>query len=362
MNALPPLKAIERAVRERDASFDGIFFIAVRTTGIFCRPSCPSRPTRPENRQYFASAREAIFAGYRPCKRCRPLHAVGRPPAWVERLLAAVEADPTARLRDRDLRTMGIDPARARRHFLKFYGMTFQAFCRGWRMGQALEQIRQGAEIDDVALGNGYESHSGFREAFRRTFGKPPGRSREEDCVIVSWAESPLGPLVIGTTAEGICLVEFTDRRALEGQFATLRQRFGRAIVPGQHDHLEQLKEELTSYFAGKRTEFRVPLVYPGTPFQVAVWDRLRAIPYGQTLSYEALARAVGVPGAQRAVGRANGQNRICILLPCHRVVNKDGRLGGYGGGLWRKQYLLDLERGMPGLQRPALNGEMTRP
>jgi AraC family transcriptional regulator of adaptative response/methylated-DNA-[protein]-cysteine methyltransferase len=212
-------------------------------------------------------------------------------------------------------------------------------------MGKALEQIRQGADLDEVALGNGYDSHSGFREAFGRTFGRPPGRSRGTDCVVAGWVESPVGPLVVAARAEGICLLEFTDRRMLETQFDTLRQRFGCAIVPGRHEHLDQLQDELAQYFAGKLTEFRVPVVYPGSPFQCKVWDRLRQIPYGETLSYEALAREIGSPGAQRAVGRANGQNRIAIILPCHRVVNKDGQLGGYGGGLWRKEFLLDLER-----------------
>ncbi len=337
---------MERAYLGRDVSYDGIFFLAVRTTGIFCRPSCPARKPKPENVTYYTSAREALFAGYRPCKRCRPMDANGKPPDWVGKLLAAVERDPSARLSDADVRGLAIDPARARRYFVKNYGMTFQAYCRGRRMGKALEQIRQGVGLDDVALGNGYESHSGFREAFARTFGKPPGRSRDADCVTVGWTESPVGPLVLGATARGVCLLEFTDRRMLEAQFTTVRKRFACAIVPGEHEHLDQLKDELARYFAGELRDFTVPLVYPGTPFQVRVWDGLLQIPYGETRSYEQLALDVGAPGAQRAVGRANGLNRIAIVIPCHRVVNKGGQLGGYGGGLWRKQYLLDLERG----------------
>lgn len=359
MNRLPSLNELNRAVRDRDSTYDGIFFLAVRTTGIFCRPSCPSRPTRPENRRYFSTAREAIFAGFRPCKRCRPLETAGRPPAWIARLLTAVDQAPGQRIRDADLRRLSVDPVRVRRFFAKHYGMTFHAYCRGRRMGDALQQIRNGAGLDDVALGHGYESPSGFREAFARLFGEPPGRSRNKDCIRAGWVESPLGPLLAAATEEGVCLVEFTDRRALESQFKVLRARFDCAIVPGDHDHLEQLKDELARYFAGELQEFRVPLTYPGSPFQAAVWEELRQIPYGQTCSYEAIARAVGTPAAQRAVGRANGQNRICILIPCHRVVNKDGRLGGYGGGLWRKQFLLDLERGQKTLQPASatLNG-----
>jgi AraC family transcriptional regulator of adaptative response/methylated-DNA-[protein]-cysteine methyltransferase len=344
-NTLPPLKEMERAVNASDISYDGIFFVAVRTTGIFCRPSCPARKPLPKNREYFATAREALFAGYRPCNRCRPLEADGRPPEWVARLLDAVERDPKARWRDADLRGQGIDPTRVRRYFRQHYGMTFQAYCRGRRLGEAFQQIRNGADLDDVALGHGYESHSGFREAFMKTFGKPPGRSRQAGCIVTDWMESPLGPLLVAATAEGICLLEFTDRRALDNQFAALRKRFDCAVVPGKHPYLDQLKDELAEYFAGQRREFTVPLVYPGSPFQVAVWEQLLRIPYGETRSYKDIACAVAAPAASRAVGRANGTNRIAIVIPCHRVVNEGGRLGGYGGGLWRKQFLLDLER-----------------
>jgi len=350
MSSLPSTREMEQAVQRRDASYDGIFFVGVRTTGIFCRPSCPAKTPLARNRQYFATAAEAIFAGYRPCKRCRPLDTNGRAPSWAQRLLSEVEQTPMGRIRDADLRAMNIDPARARRYFLKHYGMTFHAYCRGRRMGKALEQIRQGAPLDDVALGHGYDSHSGFRDAFAKTFGQPPGRSRTADCLVVGWVESPVGPLLVAAKEEGICLLEFTDRRMLETQFATLRKQFACAIVPGTHPHIDQLKKELAQYFTRTLKSFTIPLVYPGSPFQRAVWEQLLQIPYGETRSYEALASAIGCYGAQRAVGRANGQNRIAIVIPCHRVVNNDGRLGGYGGGLWRKQFLLDLERGVRSL------------
>jgi AraC family transcriptional regulator of adaptative response/methylated-DNA-[protein]-cysteine methyltransferase len=345
MSDLPSIGEMEPAWRNRDAGYDGVFFLAVKTTGIFCRPSCPARKPLARNVQYFASVKEAIFAGFRPCKRCRPLDTDGRPPAWVQMLLTAVERDPAARLGAKQLRKLNIDPARARRYFLKHYGMTFQAYCRGRRMSEALQQIREGAPLDDVGLGHGYESTSGFREAFQQTFGKPPGRARTEDCIVTDWIESPIGPFVAGCTPAGICLMEFSDRRMLEAQFATLRKRFGCAIVPGKHEHLDRLKAELGEYFAGTRRQFAVPLIYPGTAFQQRVWNGLLKIPYGETCSYEDLANAVGAPNAQRAVGTANGMNRIAVVIPCHRVVNKGGKLGGYGGGLWRKQFLLDLER-----------------
>jgi AraC family transcriptional regulator, regulatory protein of adaptative response / methylated-DNA-[protein]-cysteine methyltransferase len=347
MIELPSTREMERAYKTRDTSYDGIFFLAVRSTGIFCRPSCPARKPDPRNVQYYPSAREAIFAGFRPCKRCHPLDSNGATPAWISGLLARVERDPSARYSDTFLRSIGVDPSRARRFFLKNYGMTFQAYCRGRRLGKALEQIRRGVDLDDVALGYGYDSHSGFRDAFSRTFGNSPGRSRSTDCIVTAWIESPLGPILAGATSEGVCLLEFTDRRMLDAQFAVLRKHFDCAIVPGENQHIVQLRKELGEYFNGSRKQFTVKLVFPGSPFQERVWKELLRIPYGKTVSYEAIARRIGSPAAQRAVGHTNGLNRIAIVIPCHRVVNKSGALGGYGGGLWRKQKLLALEQGI---------------
>jgi AraC family transcriptional regulator, regulatory protein of adaptative response / methylated-DNA-[protein]-cysteine methyltransferase len=180
-------------------------------------------------------------------------------------------------------------------------------------------------------------------------------RHRDDgDCVVIAWIESPLGPLVAGARTEGVCLLEFTDRRMLNAQMDAVRRRFRCAVVPGESPHFVQLREELQAYFAGALRQFSVPIVAPGTAFQEQVWNELLRIPYGETRSYEALAETLGNPGAQRAVGRANGMNRIAIVIPCHRVVNKDGKLGGYGGLLWRKEWLLHLERtGQSALRLP---------
>ena len=290
------------------------------------------------------TVREALFAGYRPCLRCHPLELSGHP-EWLTQILSRLEANPSLRIKDSDLRAAGIEPSRARRYFMTHYGMTFQAFCRATRMSTAFQQIRAGTDLDDVAFENGYESNSGFREAFSQIFGKPPGKTNGADCILVSWLVSPIGPLLAAATSDGICLLEFTERRMLEKQFQILRKVFDFPILPGSNEHLRQLKQELELYFAGKLREFNVPLLYPGSDFQKRVWEQLLRIPFGETRSYIELAGILGDPGAVRAVGHANGLNRIAIVIPCHRVINKNGRLGGYGGGLWRKQYLLKLEQ-----------------
>jgi AraC family transcriptional regulator of adaptative response/methylated-DNA-[protein]-cysteine methyltransferase len=346
MNALPSIAEMHQAAEAKDTGYDGIFYVCVRTTGIFCLPSCPARTPMRKNRDYLPDVKSALLAGYRPCKRCHPLNAPNSPPKWMLQLLAKVEEDPARRLTDQQLRKLGVDPVQARRYFHKHHGMTFQAYCRMRRLGEAFRLIRKGAKLDDIALEHGYDSLSGFRDAFGKLFGEPPGRVDPRRCLAISWMESALGPLLIGATDKELCLLEFSDRRAIESQIKGLRGYFQLPIVPGKNEPIEQTLNELTEYFAGKRTKFSVPLAYPGTPFQQKVWGELCKIPYGETRSYESIAIAVSAtPNACRAVGRANGLNRIGIIIPCHRVVNKNGSLCGYGGGLWRKQFLLDLER-----------------
>src|SRR5688572_26123653 len=254
-HALPPVAEMETAYQRRDASYDGVFYVGVRTTGIFCRPSCPARKPLPRNVEYFRTVKEAMFAGFRACKRCRPLEVPGAHPEWVTGLLDRLEREPDRRIRDYDLRSAGVGPDRARRFFQQRYGMTFHAFARGYRLRRAFGELKQGAGLDEVAMSHGFESHSGFREAFGRLLGSAPGRSDGIDCVTVAWLESPVGPLVAGVTDAGVCLLEFSDRRMLEAQLEAVRQRFG-PVLPGPHRLLEQLRAELEEYFAGRRREF----------------------------------------------------------------------------------------------------------
>ena len=328
----------------RDPAYDGVFVTAVRTTGIFCRPTCPARKPRPENVEFYPDAGGALAAGYRPCRRCTPMTPAGTAPDWATQLLASVDADPTRRWRDSDLRSLGLDPARVRRWFKRQHGMTFHAYHRARRLGLALGRLRQGEPPTRTGFGLGFQSDSGFREAFGRLFGEPPGRAAGRDVAHLTRLATPLGSMVAGATDRGICLLEFADRRMLETQLLRIRQRLGCATVPGDHPHLARLGDQLQDYFAGRLREFTVPLVLAGTTFQEEVWRELSRIPYGTVTSYQALARAIGRPRARRAVGRANGSNRIAIVVPCHRVVGRDGSLTGYGGGLWRKRRLLELE------------------
>ena len=333
---------MERARERRDRSYDGLFFIAVKTTGIFCRPSCPARPKR-ENVEFFPKISDAIAAGYRPCKRCQPELVNGKPPEWIAKVMERVSASPDVRLKAADLRAMNVAPERARRWFQQNYGMTFSDWSRGLRLSSAFTQLRNGAPKEDVMLGNGFNSYSGFDAALSRTFGKA-GRPTA-DCIRMTMIETPIGPMVAAANDKGVCLLEFADRRGLEASYNDMRKRFATAVLPGENEILKKLRAELGKYFAGELRNFSTPVFLRGTDFQENVWRELRKIPHGETASYEEIAGRVGNVRAVRAVARANGTNRVCILIPCHRVIAKDGTLSGYGGGVWRKRLLLDLEK-----------------
>jgi AraC family transcriptional regulator, regulatory protein of adaptative response / methylated-DNA-[protein]-cysteine methyltransferase len=346
MMTLPSTSEMYRALVERDQSFEGLFFACVRTTGIFCRPTCHARKPRPENVEFAPTIQEALHRGYRPCLLCEPMSAGAAAPNWLAPLLDEIKQHSDLRLRDHDLRVRGLDPVQVRRTFKRSFGMTFQAYQRACRLGTAMKALHEGAPTIDAGMDAGFESDSGFRDAFARVFGDTPGRARDKALLTATWIETPLGPMLAIAGDAGLELLEFVDRRALETELRELRRTLG-AVVPGDHTILRQTADQLGEYFAGTRRDFDLPLAQHGSAFQLAAWQALREIPYGETRSYTDMARRVGSPGAVRAIGRVNGQNQIAIVVPCHRVIRADGSLCGYGGGRWRKQWLIDHERAM---------------
>jgi AraC family transcriptional regulator of adaptative response/methylated-DNA-[protein]-cysteine methyltransferase len=347
MELLPPVETMYRALVNRDSTFEGIFYAGVRTTGIFCRPTCPAKKPGRENVDFFATPSEALHGGYRPCLRCNPMDPELRVPKLIERLREEVERAPDGRLTDKELATMSIDPSTARRQFKRHFGMTFQAYHRARRMGLALREVQRGGRVDDARNGSGYESQSGFRDAFARIFGETPTTAKTKGALLAERIETPLGSMLAIADDEGLRLLEFVDRRALERELSILRTRLRTNVVPGEHRHLDAVRTQLGDYFSGKNLKFNIPLALVGSPFQLRAWELLRTIPLGQTRSYSWMAKKLGDVEMRRAVGRANGENMMCIVIPCHRVIRADGTLCGYGGGLWRKKWLLDHERKM---------------
>ena len=274
------------------------------------------------------------------------MEANGEVPDWLRPVLRAIDANPMKRWTSQDLRDAGVEPARARRWFQTHHGMTFLAYLRSRRMGQAFSRLKNGSGVTEAALETGFDSLSGFCDAFRRSTGRSPTRSGTLHPLKVAQFPSPLGPLVALADDEAVYLLEFWDRRMLETQFSVLEKRMGVVFFPGTNDAIRQLESEVVLYFEGNLTPFRTPVRYPGSAHQQQVWQALMAIPYGQTVSYGQLAAGIGRPTSTRPVARAVGENRLAIVIPCHRVVGHDGQLTGYGGGLWRKRHLLNLEQG----------------
>jgi AraC family transcriptional regulator of adaptative response/methylated-DNA-[protein]-cysteine methyltransferase len=330
----------------RDPTFEGVFVTAVRTTGIFCRPTCSARRPLPEHISFFATSREAVLAGYRPCRRCRPLEPRGATPDWLRPLLDAVEADPTRKWTDEDVRDRGLSPERVRRWFKVNHGMTFQAYHRARRLGLALGAMKSGDSVGRAAMESGFDSLSGFQEAFQHQFGASPTALDGAPVIDVTRIATPLGPMLVGATAEALVLLEFVDRRQLAANIQRIGRRLGAVFVPNEGEISARAAAQVDAYFQGRRRAFDLPLRPVGSSFELEVWDALLEIPFGETRSYADIARRVGRASAVRAVGRANGMNALAIVVPCHRVVGSDGRLVGYGGGLWRKERLLELERG----------------
>lgn len=334
-----------KALVDKDVSYEGTFIAAIKTTGIFCRPSCTARKPKMENVEFFKTTKEAIQKGYRPCKVCNPLEKMGETPDYIKNILKELNDNPSLKFRDWDLVQKGVEPSKIRRWFLKNHGITFHSYQRMYRINSAFKKIQEGESVTSVAFDSGYESLSGFTDSFKLIFGVSPSNSKGKQIINITRLETPLGTMFACAVEQGICLLEFTDRKMLETELKTLVKLLNATIIQGTNNHFDLLKQQLDEYFEGKRKEFTVPLYTPGTEFQQTVWKILQTIPYGSTYSYSQQAIAMKTPKAVRAVANANGMNRISIIIPCHRVIGQDGSLTGYGGGLWRKKWLLDFEK-----------------
>lgn len=268
-----------QALIDKNAHYEGVFFVGVKTTGVFCRPTCGARKPKFENCEFHRTAQEALLASFRPCMRCRPLSDPNQVSDLVRALVDAVEADPSKHWRIRDFEELSVDASTARRQFKKRFGMTL------------------------------------------------------------------LGPMVAIGDEDALYLLEFVDRRGLEREVERLRLKTFCPIIPGVTDPIRSIEAELKAYFEGTLTDFKTPLHLLGSPFQKRVWEELIRIPYGVTRSYADQATAIGKQSAYRAVANANEANQIAIVIPCHRIINSNGDLGGYGGCIIRKQWLINHEK-----------------
>ena len=342
--ALPDRDFMYQALLNRDSQLDGIFYFGVKTTGIFCRPGCTARNPKKENVDYFDSIQNAMDSGYRPCKICRPLQKSGQAPDWLKQLLDEVHSNPENSYKDEDLRARHIEPTRLRRWFQKHHGITFHAYIKALRINRAFEKMKNHGDVTSTAFDSGYESLSGFHAAFKSVAGVSPSQAKARSLVNISKLSTPLGPMYAGASERGLCFLEFTDRKMIDHQIEQLQQRMKVRFVQATTPVLAAVESQLEEYFDGKRQDFELPLDIDGTPFQIQAWQALQQIPYGETRSYQQQAEQIGNTKAVRAIASANAKNHIAIVIPCHRVIAKNGGLAGFGGGIWRKKFLLDLE------------------
>ncbi|KAG0164839.1 hypothetical protein DFQ28_003779 [Apophysomyces sp. BC1034] len=334
------------AVRAHDPAADGHFFFAVRTTGVFCRPSCKSRPPRWENVRFFDSADAAVAAGFRACKRCQPLR-VPREVELVARACAVLGARidehvTLAQLSD----AVHMSPYHLQRVFTRVMGVSPRRYHANLRAERLRETLRLASSVTDAALDAGFESASPLRNAARAHLGMTPSTYRKHGAgmtIAYATASTRLGPVLIAATARGVCKIAFGDDEAL--LLANLHEEFRNANRVCDPQHLARYVERIDAYLDGHADATDLPFDVMATAFQRRVWDALRRIPYGQTRSYTEIAVELGVPSAVRAVAAACAANPVALVIPCHRVVQKSGALAGYRWGLQRKAALLDAER-----------------
>ncbi len=348
------------AMSVRDPAADGRFFVCVRTTGIFCRPVCPARTPLAKNVTFVTSPAEAVAAGYRACKRCRPESAPGSA-AWtgsaasVRRALALIDAGGLDEIKVDALGDrLGLGERQVRRLFGQHLGAPPVAVAQAKRLAAANELIDAGAlPMAQVALAAGFGSVRRFNELYRAVHGETPASRRARILkgrsmhLTLSRHASPVGEILIVTEGDTLRALDFAD---YEARMRTLLARHYGTVTLVDGAAPPAVAAALDAYFAGDATALdALPVATGGSDFQRSVWAALRAIPAGTTTGYGALAAALGKPGAARAVGLANGANPIGIVVPCHRVIGANGTLTGYAGGVARKEWLLRHEGAITG-------------
>ncbi len=352
---LPDPYTLYAALLARNECFDGQVFVCVSSTGVFCRLTCPARKPKRENCTFYPTIGECVEAGFRPCKRCHPLQAAALADPTIAALLHALDTRPDLRWSEDHVIKLGYEPSTVRRSFRRHFGLTFLEMARQRRLREGFETLAIGGKVVTAQHEASFASASAFRDAFARLLGQPPSELGSDKLLRATWIPTPLGDMIAVSSRSHLHLLEFVDRKGLPGELKKLQQASKEGIGIGSMPPSEQAAAELIDYFAARSDRFSTPLAVPASPFTQRVWDALREIPAGETRSYSEIARQIGRPSAIRAVARANGANQIALMIPCHRVIGADGSLTGYGGGLWRKQRLIEIERQLKSVNKERI-------
>ena len=328
------------AFSARNRAFDGMFVGAVKTTGIYCKPSCPARHPLQQNVEYFADGEGARAAGYRACLRCKP-DEIGRDREAVAKALRIIEAAEEPPALDHLASAVGYAPHHFHRLFKRDTGVTPAAYARGLRAKRAEVALNRNGSVTDAIYEAGYSGPSRFYADTKGRLGMTPSAWRNGGAgVTIRWtvADTALGKMLLAATDKGICRLSFDEDES------ELYSRFPKATIEAGNATMAALVNSAVAAVNDPAHMPTLPLDIAGTAFQQAVWQQLMAIPSGETRSYAQIAAAVGKPGAVRATGSANGANNVAVLIPCHRVIRSDGSPGGYAYGIERKLELLKRE------------------
>ncbi|GAB3457027.1 bifunctional DNA-binding transcriptional regulator/O6-methylguanine-DNA methyltransferase Ada [Massilia terrae] len=335
------------AVRARDAEADGHFVYSVRSTGVYCRPSCPSRPARPENVAFHDSCEQAEAAGFRACLRCQPK----APPLAERRAQAVARACRLIETADEepDLDSLAREAGMSRFHFHRVFkahtGITPKAYFAACRAGRVQRELAGAASVTDAMYDAGFNSSARFYAASKDMLGMAPATFRtggSGETIRFAVAGCSLGAILVAATGKGICAILMGDDP--DALVRDLQDRFPRAELQGGDAGFERTVAIVVGFVESPGIGLDLPLDVRGTAFQQRVWQALREIPAGQTVSYAELAERVGMPAGARAVAGACAANPVAVAIPCHRVVRNDGSISGYRWGIERKQALLERE------------------
>jgi AraC family transcriptional regulator of adaptative response/methylated-DNA-[protein]-cysteine methyltransferase len=335
------------AVLKRDARCDGRFVFAVRSTGVYCRPSCPARRPRREQVHFYAQPEQARQAGYRPCKRCHPDDALAPAEALVAQVCAYLDAHSDEKVTLAHLsRVTGWSPFHLQRMFKQAVGITPRQYAANRRLERLKASLKEGLPVTDALYQAGYASSGQMYASVPAQLGMTPGSyQRGGEGVQIQYAllQSPLGRLMVAYTERGVCMVALGEQDDL--LIDALRAEYPQAAIRPAKQDVHSWVQQVQDYLSGGLHRMDVPVDVRGTPFQWRVWQALQQIPYGSTQTYNEVAAVLGAPGAARAVGHACATNPVALIIPCHRVIRSDGGLGGYRWGLARKERLLAQEK-----------------
>jgi AraC family transcriptional regulator of adaptative response/methylated-DNA-[protein]-cysteine methyltransferase len=334
-----------QALLDRESRYVGVFFVAVKTTWVFCIATCRARKPKFKNVEFYTCFKEALDCGYRPCKVCKPTENTHQAPVEVQAAISLVRDNPKQKFSDAHLAESGFNPVNLRRWFKQHYGMTFQAFQRMYRINNALLELKSGKTVTDCAFASGYESLSGFGYTYKKVLKQSPNENKEQCTILINRLTTPLGPMFICATDNGICLLEFVDHKQLERKLEEIQFLLSSKIIAGENKIIRQAKKQLSEYFSGLRQHFDLSIDMRGSKYERQVWQYLMSVPYGQAISDQQKGSMLHSKNSPGVGLKAIVSNKIAIIIPSHRVVTSNEKLKGREAKTVREQWLLEQER-----------------